>query len=118
MNDKETQIFYEVLDVLNQKKSKHPNFFNNPKTKYLCKEERFVSNNISKGIIMFEIDNQYVVDIYIDNGVNDIVNGLLNLKFNTIEEAELEYNKLISYLDSTDISTILLNGKEQLLSFN
>lgn len=34
MDDKEIKIFYEVLDVLNQKKSKHPKLFNNTKTKF------------------------------------------------------------------------------------
>ena len=34
MYDKEIKIFYEVLDVLNQKKSKHPKLFNNTKTKF------------------------------------------------------------------------------------
>lgn len=29
MDDKEIKIFYEVLDVLNQKKSKNPKLFNN-----------------------------------------------------------------------------------------
>ena len=59
MDDKEIKIFYEVLDVLNQKKSKHPKLFNNTKTKFLFKDERYISNNVTKGVIMFELDNEY-----------------------------------------------------------
>ncbi len=67
---------------------------------------------------MFEIDNQYIVDIYIDNGVDNIVNGLLNLRFDDFELAKKQYNESLEYLDYTDITTILVNGKQQLLSFN
>ena len=34
MNDKESKIFYEVLDVLNKKKIEHPKLFNNTKIKF------------------------------------------------------------------------------------
>ena len=118
MNDKESKIFYEVLDILNKKKIEHPKLFNNTKIKFLFKDERFISNNVVKGIIMFEIDNQYIVDIYIDNGVDNIVNGLLNLRFDDFELAKKQYNESLEYLDYTDITTILVNGKQQLLSFN
>lgn len=118
MNDKEIKIFYEVLDVLNQKKSKNPKLFNNTKTKFLFKDERHISNNVIKGIIMFQIDNQYIVDIYVDNGIDNIVNGLLNQKFNTFEDAKNEYDSSLKYLDCSDLTTILLKGKEKLLSFN
>ena len=118
MNDKESKIFYEVLDVLNKKKIEHPKLFNNTKIKFLLKDERFISNNVVKGIIMFELDNQYIVDIYIDNGVDNIVNGLLNLRFDDFELAKKQYNESLEYLDYTDITTILVNGKQQLLSFN
>ena len=37
MNESEIKIFYEALDLLNQKKLKHPKDFNNPKMKYLKK---------------------------------------------------------------------------------
>lgn len=67
---------------------------------------------------MFELDNQYIVDIYIDNGVDNIVNGLLNLRFDDFELAKKQYNESLEYLDYTDITTILVNGKQQLLSFN
>ena len=67
---------------------------------------------------MFEIDNQYIADIYIDNGVDNIVNGLLNLRFDDFELAKKQYNESLEYLDYTDITTILVNGKQQLLSFN
>ena len=40
MNDKESKIFYEVLDVLNKKKIEHPKLFNNTKIKFLFKDER------------------------------------------------------------------------------
>lgn len=110
MDDKEIKIFYEVLDVLNQKKSKHP--------KFLFKYERYISNNVTKGVIMFELDNEYIVDIYVDNGIDNIVNGLLNQKFNTFEDAKNEYNNSLKYLNYSDLTTILLNGKEQLLNFN
>lgn len=118
MNDNEIKIFYEVLDVLNQKKAKNPKQFNNSKTKFLFKDERFVSNNVVKGIIMFELNNEYIVDIYVDNGIDNIVNGLLNLKFNSFEDAQTEYSKSLKYLDYSDLTTILLNGKQQLLSFD
>lgn len=59
---------------------------------------------------MFELDNQYIVDIYIDNGIDDIVNGLLNLKFDNLEQAKEEYNNSLKYLDINDITTeICLN---------
>lgn len=118
MNDKEIKIFYEVLDVLNKKKVEHPKEFNNFNTKFLCKDERYVTNNVTKGVIMFELDNQYIVDIYIDNGIDDIVNGLLNLKFDNLEQAKEEYNNSLKYLDINDITTILTNGKQQLLNYN
>lgn len=118
MNDNEFKIFYEVLDILNQKKSKHSKLFNNTKIKYLFKDERYISNNVTKGIIMFELDNQFIVDILVDDGINNIVNGLLNQKFNTFEDAKIEYDNSLKYLDCNDLTTILLNGKEQLLSFN
>lgn len=118
MNDNEIKIFYEVLDVLNQKKSKHPKFFNNPKTKFLLKDERYISNDVTKGVIMFELNNEYIVDIFVDDGVNNLVNGLLNQKFNTFEDAKTEYDNSLKYLDINDLTTILLNGKEQLLSFD
>ena len=118
MNDNEIKIFYEVLDVLNQKKSKHPKFFNNPKTKLLFKDERYISNDVTKGVIMFELNNEYIVDIFVDDGVNNLVNGLLNQKFNTFEDAKIEYDNSLKYLDISDLTTILLNGKEQLLSFD
>ncbi len=118
MNDNEIKIFYEVLDVLNQKKSKHPKFFNNPKTKFLLKDERYISNNVTKGIIMFELNNEYIVDIYVDDGIDNIINGLLNQKFSTFEDTKVGYDKSLKYLDISDLTTILLNGKEQLLSFN
>ena len=118
MNDNEIKIFYEVLDVLNQKKAKYPKLFNNSKTKFLTKDERFVSNNVVKGIIMFELNNKYIVDIYVDNGIDNIVNGLLNQKFDSIEDAQTEYNKSLKYLDYSDLTTILMNGKQQLLNFD
>ena len=59
---------------------------------------------------MFELDNQYIVDIYIDNGVNNIVNGLLNLRFDDFELAKKQYNESLEYLDYTDITTILVNN--------
>lgn len=118
MNDKEIKIFYEVLDILNKKKTKHPQQFNNINTKFLFKDERYVTNNVIKGIIMFELDNKYIVDIYIDNGVDDIVNGLLNLKFDDFERAKEEYKNSLNYLDYNDITTILINGKQQLLNYN
>ncbi len=118
MNDNEIKIFYEVLDVLNQKKSKYPKLFNNTKTKFIFKDERYISNNVTKGVIMFELDNEYIVDIFVDDGIDNIVNGLLNQKFNTFEDAKTEYDNSLKYLDYNDLTTILLNGKEQLLSFN
>ena len=110
MNDKESKIFYEVLDVLNKKKIEHPKLFNNTKIKFLFKDEKFISNNVVKGIIMFELDNQYIVDIYIENGVDNIVNGLLNLRFDDFELAKKQYNESLEYLDYTDITTILVNN--------
>lgn len=65
---------------------------------------------------MFELDNQYIVDIYIDNGIDDIVNGLLNLKFDNLEQVKEEYNNSLRYLDINDIKTILTDGKQQLLN--
>ena len=65
---------------------------------------------------MFELDNQYIVDIYIDNGIDDIVNGLLNLKFDNLEQVKEEYNNSLRYLDTNDIKTILTDGKQQLLN--
>lgn len=118
MNDNEMKIFYEVLDVLNRIKYKNSKIFNNPKTKFLFKDERYILNNVTKGVIMFELDNQYIVDIFVDDGVDNIVNGLLNQKFNTFEDAKIEYDNSLKYLDCNDLTTILLNGKEQLLSFN
>lgn len=58
MNDKEIKIFYEVLDVLNTKKLKHPREYNNVNTKFIFKEERHVTNNVVKGIIMFELNDE------------------------------------------------------------
>lgn len=75
MDDKEIKIFCEVLDILNQKKSRHPKDFNNSKMKYLLKDERYISNNVTKGVIMFELNNQYIFDIYIDDGIDNILNG-------------------------------------------
>ena len=118
MDDKEIKIFCEVLDILNQKKSEHPKLFNNTKTKYLFKDEVSVSNNVTKGIIMFKLDNQYIVDIYVDNGIDNIVNGLLNKKFNNFEEARIEYDSSLKYLHYNNLTTILSDGKEQLLSFD
>lgn len=118
MNDKEIKIFYEVLDVLNMKKLEHPREYNNVNTKFIFKEERHVTNNVVKGIIMFELNNEYIVDIYIDNGMDNILNGLLNLKFNNFEHAKEEYDNLLKYLDYTDILTILTDAKQKLLLNN
>lgn len=38
---------------------------------------------------MFELDNEYIVDIYVDNEIDNIVNGLLNQKFNIFENAKM-----------------------------
>ena len=102
MNESEIKIFYEILEILNQKKLKHSKDFNNTKMKYLFKDERYISSNVIKGIIMFELNNYYIVDIYIDDGINDILNGLLNKKFNNFEDAKSEYDSSLKYLDYSD----------------
>lgn len=38
MQDDEMRLFYELLDLLNKKKSKNKLLFNNPKTKFLYKK--------------------------------------------------------------------------------
>ena len=118
MNDKEIKLFYETLDILNKVKLNHPKSFNNTKSKFLLKDERYITNNVIKGIIMFELNKKYIVDIYIDDGIDNILNGLLNHEFNSFEEAKTEYNNSLKYLDNNDLITILSNGKEQLLSFD
>ena len=97
MNEKEIKLFYETLDILNKVKLNHPKSFNNTKSKFLLKDERY---------------------IYIDDGIDNILNGLLNHEFNSFEEAKTEYNNSLKYLDNNDLITILSNGKEQLLSFD
>lgn len=67
---------------------------------------------------MLELDNEYIVDIYVDNEIDNIVNGLLNQKFNIFEKAKNEYDNLLKHLDYSDLTTILLTGEEQLLTFN
>lgn len=67
---------------------------------------------------MFELDNEYIVDIYVDNEIDNIVNGLLNQKFNIFENAKNEYDNSLKHLDYSDLTTILLTGEEQLLTFN
>ena len=31
----------------------------------MFKDERYISNNVTNGAIMFELDNEYIVDIYV-----------------------------------------------------
>lgn len=118
MQDDEMRLFYELLDLLNKKKSKNKLLFNNPKTKFLYKDERFIPNNITKGLILYELNDYYIVDIYIDNGVDNIVNGLLNLIFDDLSEAKKQYEKSLQYLDQNSIMKILEDGKEKLLAIN
>ena len=97
MNEKEIKLFYETLDILNKVKLNHLKSFNNTKSKFLLKDERY---------------------IYIDDGIDNILNGLLNHEFTSLEEAKIEYNNSLKYLDDNDLITILSNGKKQLLSFD
>lgn len=39
MNDRELEIFNEVMKLLKQKREKNPLTFNNDKTEYICKDE-------------------------------------------------------------------------------
>lgn len=79
MDTNELEIFNDILILLIAKKHNNPAFYNNDKTKYLFKDELSVSNNVRKGIIMLKQKNKYIVDIYIDNGIDNIANGLLNI---------------------------------------
>ncbi len=110
MNIEELTIFNSIIKKLNDKKNKNAIFYNNDNTKYLLKDEFNVSNNVVKGIIMFDIDEKYIVDIYVYNGIDNIVNGLLDLTFDSYDDAVNKYNELIYYIQESDLITILTNG--------
>lgn len=61
-----------------------------------------VSSNVRKGIIMLKQNNKYIVDIYIDNGIDNIANGLLNICMKDYEMAKKEYAKYLTYLNTNN----------------
>ena len=60
MNYEELKIFNDILELMEVKKNNKPEFYNNDETKYLCKNEIYVTNNVRKGLIMLKIDNKYM----------------------------------------------------------
>ncbi|MGM9878467.1 MAG: hypothetical protein ACI31R_00330 [Bacilli bacterium] len=110
MSIEEQTMFNNIIKILNSKKKKDPMFYNNNNTKYLMKNEFNISNNVVKGIIMLNINEKYIIDIYLDNGTENIVNGLLDFVFDSYDDAVNKYNELISYLKENSLITILTDG--------
>ena len=51
------QDILRSVRCIKQEKIEYPKLINNTKAKFLFKVERLISNNVVKGIIMFELDN-------------------------------------------------------------
>lgn len=51
---------------------------------------------------MLKQNNKYIVDIYIDNGIDNIANGLLNICMKDYEMAKKEYAKYLTYLNTNN----------------
>lgn len=66
---------------------------------------------------MLKQKNKYIVDIYVDNGIDNIVNGLLDTSFDNYEIAKQEYNKFLEYINTNDLFTILSDGKNTILKY-
>ena len=66
MNTLEMEMFADVLKTMEKHQKKHPAFYNNNNIKFIHKDEFSISNNASKGIILLEHEDNFIIDIYID----------------------------------------------------
>ncbi len=112
MNNEEYEMFFNLIAVLEKEKRINKKFYNSPDTKFIKKNEFVLSNDVKKGLILFEYKRYFLLDIYISDS-NNILNGLLNLKIESKEDAEIEYNNYIEYVEKTSVLQIMKNKIEK-----
>ena len=76
MNEEEFILYHKVLDKMKKHKAKYPLLYNNDKYQFIKKFEHKISNDATKGVMLFKLGNKYITSIFIDNGYDSIITNL------------------------------------------
>lgn len=109
MNEEEFILYHKVLDKMKKHKAKYPLLYNNDKYQFIKKFEHKISNDATKGVMLFKLGNKYITSIFIDNGYDSIITNLHGQVASSEEEINTSFDKLVGYVKTNDVMTILEN---------
>lgn len=109
------KFYFKVLKKMLKHKQKYPYIYNGENYEYICKKELNISNNVTKGVILYKFNSIYIVDIFVTNGIDSIITNLLSKKLKSKEEALCVYDEKIEYIKSNNIIKILKDGENNFI---